>query len=227
MGFRLNDATLPFMGVAVTVKSHHRLLGRSLDVAGLEHVPPTGPVIVACNHISYADPIILGMAVERCGRAVRYLAKRELFESRLMGPVVRSTNQIPVDRHGHSPGASLVEAEAALKQGALVAIFPEGTIPKPDRPLPVPKTGAARLALATGVPLVPAAVWGGLQASGSALRWLRPGVRFAARFGPPVPYGPDDTPAELLARLMDAVGGLVLQAQQAVGDAAVDATGGA
>jgi 1-acyl-sn-glycerol-3-phosphate acyltransferase len=212
----LDGATAAYMAVAVTVKTQHALLGRTLHVAGLQHLPRTGPVIVACNHISYADPVILGMAVERAGRAVRYLAKRELFNSPFMGRVVRSTNQIPVDRNTGNAAASLLAAEAALKEGALVAIFPEGTIPKPDRPLPVPKTGAARLALATGAPLVPAAVWGGLQISGSPRRWLRPGARLAAHFGPAVEYSFADAPAQLLDRLMAQIRQLTTQAQRSV-----------
>ena len=154
------------MGVAVLVKSQHRLLGRSLSVTGLEHLPLDGAVILACNHVSFADPLILGMAVERRGRAIRYLAKRELFDHPLLRPILTSTKQIPVDRRGDA-AASLVEAERALREGAVVAIFPEATIPRAGQPPKEPKTGAARLAMATGALLIPVATWGGQQVSAS------------------------------------------------------------
>lgn len=216
---RLVDATLPFQALAAVVKTQHRLLGRQLLVEGAQQVPTRGPAIVACNHISYADPIVLGMAVERRGRAIRYLAKRELFGNPLLKPLLLGTQQIPVDRQGDG-AASFADAERAIASGAVVGIFPEATIPRKDRPPPLPKTGAARLALGTGAPLVPAGTWGGQQISGKDTAWVRYGARMAVCFAPPLEPEPAESPGHLTTRLMREIAALTAQARTLVDDTA-------
>jgi 1-acyl-sn-glycerol-3-phosphate acyltransferase len=154
---------------------------------GLELIPREGPAIVACNHISYLDPLTNGEAVDRSGRRPRFLAKQELFRIPVIGTVLRGAGQIPVVR-GSRDGSSLDRAVAALDAGEVVVIYPEGTVTKREDGLPMEgKTGIARLALRTGVPIVPMASWGShavWQKSGKgSLRYGRP---ILTKVGPPL-----------------------------------------
>jgi len=133
-----------------------------LDIAGTEMLPRTGPAILVANHRSYFDPLALGFAFAKVGRPVRFLGKREVFDAPVVGQVVRAMGGIRVDRSSGSD-APLVEAEAALAAGELVAILPQGTIPRGEAffdPEMQGRWGAARLAAATKVPVVPLGVWG-------------------------------------------------------------------
>ena len=191
-----------------------RLLRWDIRFTGLEHLPRCGPVIVVANHVSYADPILLGRGVEACGRMVRFLAKRELFDHWFTGPVMLHADQILVDRKGDA-GRALRHAEQAMADGKLVVIFPEATIHPvfdPSRG----KTGAARLALATGAPLIPAVAWGG-QDVATKHGPMRLGWRSVheVRFGPAVAYSADDDPADLTVQLMAAIVGLLQEASAA------------
>ena len=145
----------------------------------LDRIPRQGPVIIACNHASYLDPLANAYAVIEAGRRPRFLAKVELFEIPVVGIALRGANQIPVAR-GRGDGSALVAAERALADGEAVVIYPEGTVTtRPDH-LPMDgKTGAVRLALATGAPIVLMASWG------SHPVWQKSG-RGSLRFGRPV-----------------------------------------
>lgn len=183
---------------------------------GLEVIPKQGPAIVACNHISYLDPLTNGEAVDRAGRRSRFLAKQDLFRIPVVGTVLRGAGQIPVAR-GSRDGSSLDRAVAALEAGEVVVIYPEGTVT--DRPDGLPmqgKTGVARLALRTGVPIVPMASWGSRevwQKSGKgSLRFGRP---ILTKVGFPIPTAndPDAGPTEwraLTDEVMDAITGLAV-----------------
>jgi 1-acyl-sn-glycerol-3-phosphate acyltransferase len=167
---------------------------------GLDHLPRVGPAIVACNHISYLDPLTNGEAIDRAGRRPRFLAKRELFRIPVVGTVLRGAGQIPVAR-GSRDGSSLARAEAALGAGEIVVIYPEGTVTTREDRLPMEgKTGVARLALATGVPVIPMASWGSQtvwQKSGPGS--LRPGRPVLTRMGEPLDLGTGDvSDAELV-----------------------------
>jgi 1-acyl-sn-glycerol-3-phosphate acyltransferase len=145
---------------------------------GLELIPRRGPAIVACNHISYLDPLTNGEAVDRAGRRPRFLAKQELFRIPLIGRALSGAGQIPIAR-GSRDGTSLDRAVAALEHGEVVVIYPEGTVTARDDGLPMEgKTGVARLAVRTGAPVVPMASWGSRpvwQKSGpGSLRFGRP-----------------------------------------------------
>ena len=197
--------------VVAILKALVRLLGWRVRMDGLGHLPRTGPVIVVANHVSYLDPILLGLAVERYGRVVRYLAKRELFDHWFTGPIMRGADQILVDRRGDA-GAALQHAELAMLDGKLLVIFPEATIHAVFDPAGG-KTGSARLALSTGVPLIPAVAWGGQQIATkgrrTALGWFSPHV---VRFGPPIAYERTDDAGELTHRIMDAIAALLTTA---------------
>jgi 1-acyl-sn-glycerol-3-phosphate acyltransferase len=127
---------------------------------GLDHIPRRGPAIVACNHASYLDPLANGYAVVKAGRRPRFLAKDELFRVPLVGTVLREIGQIPVVRGGRDGAASAAAADA-IAAGEIVVIYPEGTVTTRDDHLPMGgRTGAVRLALTTGAPIVPMVSWG-------------------------------------------------------------------
>jgi 1-acyl-sn-glycerol-3-phosphate acyltransferase len=145
---------------------------------GLEHIPSEGPVLVACNHISYLDPLAHGYFLVKAGRRPRFLAKVELFRNPISGPVLRGARQIPV-RRGSGETAPVEFGAKALRAGELVVVYPESTVTSnPDFSPMRGKTGVARLSLATGVPVIPLAVWG------SAPVWRR--GHKSARLGRPI-----------------------------------------
>jgi 1-acyl-sn-glycerol-3-phosphate acyltransferase len=124
---------------------------------GTEHVPTSGPALLAVNHISYVDFIFGGLAAQPSKRLVRFMAKKEIFDHRLAGPLMRSLHHIEVDRG--DGGGSYDEALRYLDQGEVVGIFPEATISRSFE-IKSLKTGAVRMAAEAGVPLVPVVLWG-------------------------------------------------------------------
>lgn len=202
-------------GIAVAIlRFAVRALGWRVDIAGTEHLPDCGPVLVVANHVSYIDPILLGLALDDRGRTVRFLAKRELFDHWFTGPVVRGADQIMVDRRGDA-GAALRHAERALADGKLLVIYPEGTI-HPQFDGRNAKTGAARLALSCRVPVVPAVAWGGQQVGTKSGR-LRLGLRSAhvVRIGAPLTVAAHETVADVTTRVSNAIEQLLEVAVQA------------
>jgi 1-acyl-sn-glycerol-3-phosphate acyltransferase len=146
---------------------------------GLEHVPGEGPALVACNHTSYFDPPAHGHFIHRAGRRPRFLAKSELYDNWFLRQVLRGARQIPVYR-GTGSHAPVDAAMEALAQGEVVVIYPEATVTRSPDHMPMKaKTGVARLTLATGVPVVPLAVWGAHNV------WQKDG-RLGMAFGRPI-----------------------------------------
>jgi putative phosphoserine phosphatase/1-acylglycerol-3-phosphate O-acyltransferase len=132
------------------------------DIEGTEHIPRKGPAIVAANHRSYFDVVAYGLTVFEAGRNPRGLAKRELFDAPIVGTISRASGAIQVDRE-KSPRAAFNAAEEALRNGELIVIAPQGTIPRGEAffdPRLKGKSGVARLAAATGAPVIPLGVWG-------------------------------------------------------------------
>jgi 1-acyl-sn-glycerol-3-phosphate acyltransferase len=128
---------------------------------------PDGPIIVVANHTSYADGVLLALACRRLGRSLRLLAKSSLFRVPVFGRMLRNVGFIPVDRGGPRGGGALDAAAEALAAGEAVGLFPEGTITRdPDRWPMRSKTGAVRLALQTGAPIVPVAMVGAHEVVG-------------------------------------------------------------
>ena len=125
-----------------------------IEIAGVERVPPTGGAILVANHESIWDPFVLGVATPR---EIHYLAKAELFRWWPLGALLRSLNAFPVER-GSGDLAAISEAARRLRRGELLGIFPQGTS-KLERQNGWHR-GAARLALATGVPLIPVRLTG-------------------------------------------------------------------
>jgi len=182
----------------------------------LDRIPLTGPAIIACNHISYLDPLTNGDAVVRAGRRPRFLAKEELFRIAVVGRALRGAGQIPVSR-GTRDRSSLDRAVAALGQGEVIVVYPEGTVTKREDGFPMEaKTGVVRLAIATGVPIIPMASWGSQavwQKSGKgSLRFGRPiWTTVGEPFDLPVPPEGEQAPLrELTAQVMDEITHLVV-----------------
>lgn len=126
-----------------------------LDRIGREHVPSSGPVLLAANHRSFLDPFVIGSLTRR---PVYYMAKRELFERPFQAWILGSLGAFPIDR-GRGDEHAMSTARAILERGDCVVIFPEGTRVRPG-PLGHPHRGVGRLALQTGARVVPVAVMG-------------------------------------------------------------------
>ncbi|HEX6873869.1 MAG TPA: lysophospholipid acyltransferase family protein [Micromonosporaceae bacterium] len=128
---------------------------------GMSHLPATGPVIVVANHMSHADPLVLAHYLYDAGRWPAFLAKASVFEVPVVGWILRACDQTPVSRGTVDAVKALDAAVAAIKAGKAVVIYPEGTTTKEPDLWPMRgKTGAARLWLTTGAPVVPIAMWG-------------------------------------------------------------------
>ena len=162
VGFRLAVTVLrPFL-TAVTRR----------DWQGGEHLPAAGGVLVCSNHISHFDPLTLAHFIYENGRNPRFLAKSSLFSAPLIGPVLKGAGQIPVYRESADAAQALSAAITAVGEGHCVALYPEGTLTHDADLWPMSgKTGAARIALTTGAPVIPVAQWG-------PHRILPPGARF-------------------------------------------------
>jgi 1-acyl-sn-glycerol-3-phosphate acyltransferase len=128
----------------------------------MENIPRTGGVIIVATHVTVLDPLTLAHALyDGARRLPRFLAKVELFNTPLVGAALRKGGQIPVYRRTRDAVNSLRDAESALAAGELVIIYPEGTCTRdPDLWPMASKTGVARLALASDVPVIPVAHWG-------------------------------------------------------------------
>lgn len=131
------------------------------DWRGAENLPREGGFIAVTNHLSYFDPVAVGLFIHDQGRAARFLAKASLFGIPLVGRFLRSAGQIPVHREKRTAGDALDEACLAIDRGECVVVYPEGTITRDPQLWPmVGKTGAIRIALRTGCEIVPIAQWG-------------------------------------------------------------------
>jgi 1-acyl-sn-glycerol-3-phosphate acyltransferase len=184
-------------------------------IEGAENVPSHGPAILAVNHIAYLDPFAAAYLVDHRKRRPRFLAKSELFHDRRIAWILKGCRQIEVRRGTANAPMALDRALEALARGEIVVVFPEGTITNdPDLNPMAPKTGAARLALESGAPLVPCAVWGtqNVWPKGYAKHW-RPRQEILIRVGPPVEVSGDprsrDAWAEVGEKLMSAISNLL------------------
>jgi 1-acyl-sn-glycerol-3-phosphate acyltransferase len=156
---------------------------------GLEHVPVSGGIIFAANHLSQADPVVAAYFVYDAGRWPQFLAKSSLFHVPVFGWLLRMVRQIPVYRGTVDAAKALDAAKAALAHGESVIIYPEGTTTgEPDLWPMKGKTGLARLALATGAPVVPVVMWGPQRLFDPRTRKLslRPRTPVTVAAGPPV-----------------------------------------
>jgi 1-acyl-sn-glycerol-3-phosphate acyltransferase len=150
-------ADLVYPPVVVAIKLFWKYLGLRFNFQGVHHIPRDGGAILSINHVGYLDFALTGTAALPTGRYVRFMAKKEVFDNKLAGPLMRGMHHICVDRSSGS--ASFVAALRALRAGEIVGIFPEGTI-SVSFEIKELKSGAVRLAMAAGVPVIPTIVWG-------------------------------------------------------------------
>jgi 1-acyl-sn-glycerol-3-phosphate acyltransferase len=133
-----------------------------------------GGIIVTTNHISYFDPLALAFMLWEMDRPPRFLGKVEVFSIPVIGSIIRSAGQIPVYRETANAVDAVRDAIAAVQEGECVVVYPEGTITRDPHLWPMAgKTGAARVALATGAPLYPVAQWGAQEVVGPYRREFR------------------------------------------------------
>lgn len=207
--------------VAVPViRGSMRLLARR-DWRGAEHLPPTGGVVVAATHASYVDPCTAGDWVWSHGRVVKYLVKSGLFRVPVFGAVLRNARQIPVHRGGPDAARAYDDAVAAVRRGECVLVFPEGTLTRDPDLWPMRgKTGAARIALATGCPVIPLGQWGPTDVMPRYKVLPRPVPRRTVHLwaGPPVVlddlhgrHGDREAVTEATDRIMAALVGIVAE----------------
>ena len=131
------------------------------DWCGVENVPKNGAAIVVCNHLSYLDPLTFTHFLYNNGRAPRYLGKEQVFRVPFIGWFIKAAGQIPVSRESKDAIKGFEHAIAVLKAGHMLGVYPEGTLTRDENLWPMKaKTGVARLALETGVPVYPCASWG-------------------------------------------------------------------
>jgi 1-acyl-sn-glycerol-3-phosphate acyltransferase len=207
MGKRVYSVVI---GTAVTMI---RSMKWEVTVSGTEHIPADGPAILASNHIGYLDFVFSGYAARDKGRRVRFLAKKEIFDKKGVGWLMRQMGHIPVDRHGAAQD-SMRAAEAELLRGEIIGMFPEATI-SPSFVPRAGKTGTVRIAQATGAPLLPVALWG----THRILTKWRPKnfqrkIPIMVSIGEPIPLTPEDDPEVKTKELMAAITELLDQAQR-------------
>lgn len=131
------------------------------DWRGHEHLPREGGMILAPNHLSYADWAAVAVFTHEAGRYPAFLVKASMFDVKLIGPFLRRCGQLPVRRGQADAALVLNDAEQSLREGECIVVYPEGTATRDPALWPmVAKTGVARLALATGTPVIPLAHWG-------------------------------------------------------------------
>lgn len=207
------------MTVAATILKPTLLTATSRTWIDGEKIPATGGCIVAINHISHVDPLLSALFVYDHGRLPRYLAKSGLFTNKALGGFLTSAGQIPVERLTRNAIGAYDAAVRAIADGECIVIYPEGTLTRDPGLWPMTgKTGAARIALATGCPVVPVGQWGAHEVLPPYTKTphLVPRKNIVMKAGDPVPLddlaaqptSPEAT-AEATRRIMGAITAIV------------------
>lgn len=193
-----------------------RIQGLKFTITGLENLPTAGGAVVAINHTGYLDFTFAGLpaVLQGQGRLVRFMAKKEIFDHSVGGPLMRKLRHISVDRENGSD--SFDAAVQALKAGELVGVYPEATISRSFE-LKEFKSGAARMAIAADVPIVPHIVWGAqrIWTKDHPKKMWRPKVPISIAVGEPIQ--PTLPPTELTALLRTRMQALLEEVQEAYG----------
>lgn len=192
-------ADLVYPPVILSARGMFVTLGLRFQRHGSDHVPRTGGAVLASNHVSYLDFIFVGYAADPSKRLVRFMAKDSVFAHPVGGPLMRGMKHIPVDR---AAGADAFQAAVdAVRGGEVVGVFPEATISRSFE-LKDFKNGAARIAAATGRPLLPMITFGGqrLWTKGRKAK-AQVGTTIALTVGEPMHPTMDDDPDEVTAEM--------------------------
>jgi 1-acyl-sn-glycerol-3-phosphate acyltransferase len=153
-----------WFGLIVAIIKPFMIVFTRCRFTGRENMPRSGGVVYVPNHISHFDPVVLGYFIWECRRIPRFLGKASLFKLPVLGRIITSAGQIPVYRDSTQAADAFRDAVAAVERGECVGVYPEGTITRDPQLWPMTgKTGAARIALMTGCPVVPIANWGAHQ----------------------------------------------------------------
>lgn len=160
-----------------------------IEITGQEHLPVEGPYVLAPNHYSEFDPLVLAVATWRLGRAPRFMAKESLFRVPVLGWALRATGMVPVARSSSAAAAkqTLEQSESLVEHGRGVIVYPEGTLTRDPDMWPMRgKTGAVRLAIAGDIPVIPVATWGvdQIMPRYGKLSFWPPRKRVQVRLGP-------------------------------------------
>ncbi len=205
---RRSDRT--YRTVVRLVAGFFRLLGLRITVRGAEHLPATGPAVLATNHTGFLDFTFVGYAARERGRLVRFMSKLSVFESRLSGWLMRAMRHIPVDRW--SGAIAYRRALSLLDEGEIVGVFPEATISRSWLVKGL-KPGAAGLAISRSVPLLPVVVWGSHRImTVDGHRSLRRGKAVTILIGEPLRPADGESIAGLTERLRIAMSELLNEA---------------
>ncbi|MDJ0359777.1 lysophospholipid acyltransferase family protein [Rhodococcus sp. H29-C3] len=187
------------------------LEGLKFKVVGEENIPATGGAVIAVNHTGYLDFTYAGIPPRRVKRYIRFMAKKEVFDNKISGPIMRSLKHIPVDR---GAGADSYKAAVAdLRNGELVGVYPEATISRSFE-IKEFKSGAARMAIEAGVPIIPTVIWGAQRVwtKGFPKRLGRTNTPISIAVGKPIePVGP---PSELTEKLHSVMQEMLLALQE-------------
>ena len=183
-------ADLVYPPVVIAIKGLWKYLGLKFDFQGDENIPRKGGAILAINHVGYLDFALVGTAALPVNRYVRFMAKKEIFDNKLAGPLMRGMHHISVDRANGS--ASFVAALRALRAGEIIGIFPEATISVSFEIKEI-KSGAVRLAMGAGVPVIPTVIWGSQRIWTKKVKrnLRRKRVPISVTFGEPIHYAKD------------------------------------
>lgn len=174
-----------------TIAAGHVLfrgLGLRLTVEGDEHVPATGPVVIASNHVSFLDFLLVGLAARRSRRHVRFLARHDVWRNPLVGRAMDAMLHVPVDPN--APAAAYLRARALLREGEAVGVFPEAGV-STSYTVRALMPGAVALAAETGAPVLPMSIWGPQRIATAHHRWdLRRGRPVTIKVGRPYAVAP-------------------------------------
>jgi 1-acyl-sn-glycerol-3-phosphate acyltransferase len=208
---------LVYPPVILAARGLFAALGLRFTIEGARNVPREGGAVIASNHVSYLDFAFVGYGTREVGRVVRFMAKESVFRHPVSGPLMRGMQHIPVDRSAGS--GAFRGALAMLKAGELVGVFPEATISRSFE-LKEFKPGAARMAQAAGVPLVPAIVWGGqrIYTKGRPIDARHRGKAITIAFGEPLTPGRREDGEAVTAELVARMSGMLRRVQDAYPD---------
>ena len=202
--------------IIALVRLTWRVQGLRFTIVGQQNIPATGGAVIAINHTSYFDFTLAGLPAfrEHRARKIRFMAKQEVFDSKLTGPIMRGCQHIPVDRS--SGAASYTVAVDRLRAGELVAVYPEATISRSFE-IKEFKSGAARMAIEADVPIIPHIVWGAqrIWTKDHPKKLFRPKVPIVVLVGEPIQ--PTLPALELTALLHSRMEHLLEQAQDTYG----------